>query len=188
METVEDQNRDFIRDRESRPEPITGSPLINPHFSDDLIRLDKHFKVESVAGYQTIFIIAGETIVAETLDRFACGLLRDEIDRRGAEHPFKRALIVSAKTWRHSHWFTERCPAISVGSGAANDVSQEWSEDANAQGIQPYPLGKGTGLFVNRQPARVVLAGKHAEDSKNAVETYISHPRGLTELLASSWT
>jgi len=162
MATVEDQNRDFTRDQKraaSLPIEAGQKPLINPRFEDDLARLDTSFKVDSIAGPKTIFIIAVETIVSEVLDRTTCGILREEIDRRGIEHPFKRALIVSAKTWRDSLWFTERCPGISVGGEGANEVSKEWLRTALEKGIKPFAFGKGTGIYMSNPRPRAVLAG-----------------------------
>jgi pyrimidine deaminase RibD-like protein len=194
MATVEDQNRDFTSDQERAATLVVeaaGMKLdfaINPRFRDDLLRLDKSFKIESIAGPQTIFIIAGETIVAEVLDRHTCGLLRQEIDSRSAgAHPFRRALIVSAKTWRDSSWFTEKCPAISVGGAPANEVSKVWLEAAGVKGIKPFPLGRGSGVYMSEPRPRVVLSGTSAEATKEAVERYIAGPRGLAEFLANSW-
>ncbi len=191
--TVEDQNREFTRDQERAAELVVktaGTNLmfaINPHFDDDLARLDRAFKIESIADPRTIFIIAGETIVAEVLDRYTCGLLREEIDRKGRGHPFQRALIVSAKTWKDSNWFTEKCPAISIGGEKANQVSYEWLEVAKQIGLKPFPLAKGYGVYMSEPRPRAVLFGDFADDTKVAVERYIGDPRGLREFLENSW-
>ncbi|MGA2736375.1 MAG: hypothetical protein ABSG65_02870 [Bryobacteraceae bacterium] len=109
MATVEDQNRDFILDQERQAALVVDAGktelmfAVNPNFEDDLTRLDKRFKLESITDHNTVFIVAGETIVAELLDRHTCGLLRSEIDRRNEGHPFKRGIVVSAQTWRNSN-------------------------------------------------------------------------------------
>ncbi len=193
MASVEDQNREFTRDQER----LAGAVLeagkknltidINPRFQDDLERLDRTFKLDSIADRHTVFIIAGETIVAELLDRYSCGILRAEIDRRSEGHPFKRGLIVSAKTWKDRRDFTERSPAISIGSERANEISAEWLELAKQKGIKPFPLGSGSGIYISEPRPRAVLGGALAVDTKAAVERYISEPRGLREFLANAW-
>ncbi len=101
MAQVEDQNREFIRDRERAAQltvDAAKSKLINPRFEEDLARVGDSFKIDAIATTATVFIISGDTIVAELLDRYTCGQLREEIDSRGKGHPFKRAIIVSAET------------------------------------------------------------------------------------------
>ncbi len=193
MAQVEDQNRDFIRDQESAGQLVVDTAklklmfAINPRFHDDLMRLDRSFKIETIAGPETVFIVAGETIVSEVLDRYTCGLLREEIDSRSQGHPFKRALIVSAGSWKRDYWFTEKCPAISIGSEKANEVSKEWLEMARLKGINSFPLKTGFGIYLSEPRPRAVLAGRFASDTKAAVEKYIVEPRGLEEFLANCW-
>ncbi len=191
MARVEDQNRDFIRHQEGLGQSglaATQGVEINPRFHDDMTRLDASFKVEAVASAAyTVFIIAGESIASELLDRYACGLLRDEIDRNGQGHPFKRAVIVSAGTWKHDEWFTKRCPAISIGGGNVNEISKGWLELARLKGSQPFALGAGNGVYLGDPRPRAVLSGTLAAYTKEAVERYIADPRGLKEFLENSW-
>jgi hypothetical protein len=86
-------------------------------------------------------------------------LLRAEIDKRSEGHPFKRGIIVSAKTWMDSKWFTEKCPAISIGSENANGVSGEWVETAKQKGIAPFTLASGYGIYM-REPRPVLSCGE----------------------------
>lgn len=190
MAQVEDQNRDFIRHQESIGQSnveIAKSKLINPRFEDDLARLDGSFRVDAVATTDTVFVIAADTIVSELLDRCACGLLREEIDSNGRGHPFKRAIIVSAKIWKTTNWFTEKCPAISVGGPGPNEITKEWLETAKLKGVQPFPIGTGHGIYLSEPRPRAALYGPLAADTKAAVEGYIAEPRGLKEFLANCW-
>jgi len=75
-----------------------------------------------------------------------------------------------------------------VGGAAANNVSKEWLEDAAEKGINPFSLGKGSGLYLSAPRPRAVLAGTNAADTMDAVEKYISHSRGLTEFLVNAWS
>jgi len=57
MASVEDQNRDFTRDQRYVANLVVEAArqfVINPRFMDDMARLDGSFKVESIAGPQTI--------------------------------------------------------------------------------------------------------------------------------------
>jgi pyrimidine deaminase RibD-like protein len=194
VNSVEDQNREFIRDRELVEKVALSDatskagPLINPQFAEDLVRLDKSFKLESIFDSNTIFIIAGDSIVSEVLDRHTCGLLREAIDIRGTGHPFRRALIVSAKTWIRDGWFTLKCPAISIGGEAANEISKEWLRAAAQKRISPFPLSTGHGVYLGEPRPRAVLYGPAAADTMAAVETYIAKARGLKEFLANAWS
>jgi len=193
MAIVEDQNREFTRDQEGVADLVLKTAqtnlmfAINPRFHEDLARLDKSFRVESIASPQTVFVVAGETIISEVLDRYICGILREEIDKRGAGQPFKRALIIGAKTWKESYWITEKSPAISIGGVGANELSKDWLVVAEEKGIKPFPLGKGSGVYLSEPRPRAVLSGLTAEDTKEAVEKYIANPRGLKEFLDNSW-
>jgi hypothetical protein len=164
-----------------------SSPRINPRFRDDFARLDPKFKLEAVMDTETIFIVAGETIACELLDRETCGVLRDSIDKRSGGRPFRRAVIVSAKTWQNSIWFTEKCPAISIGAEFCNELSQQILEVSKQKGIVPFPLGTGHGAYLAGPPPRAALFGVSAEDTKSAVEQYITATRGLAEFLDNCW-
>jgi pyrimidine deaminase RibD-like protein len=190
MAQVEDQNRDFIRHQESIGQfnvEIAKSKLINPRFEDDLARLDGSFKVEAIASSDTVFIIPGHTIFAEVLDRYTCGQLREAIDIHGQGHPFKRAIIVSAETWKYSNWLTEKCPAISIGGPGPNEITKEWLDAAKVKGVQPFPIGSGHVIYLSEPRPRAALYGPLAADTKAAVERYIADPRGLKEFLANCW-
>jgi pyrimidine deaminase RibD-like protein len=191
---VEEQNRDFVhyqnrQSQSAQDQPkINSMAAINPRFEDDSARLDgRSFKIENIANRQTIFIISGDTIVSELLDRYTCGLLREKIDIAGKGDPFKRAIIVSAAAWKREHWFTQSSPGISIGSQGANDVSKDWLEIANGKGIAPFPLDSGQGIYLSEPRPRVVLQGVLAADTRLATERYISEPRGLKEFLANAW-
>jgi hypothetical protein len=161
---------------------------MNPFYLQDAIRLDRHFKLETSMDRHTVFIITGESIVTELLDRHTCGILRREIDRRGKGDPFRRGIIVSVKTWRNSQAFTKSSPAISIGGPIPNEITREWQEEAKSRGIQPFSLSTGSGIYLDGAHPRAVLSGRFASDTRAAVETYISEPRGLKEFLTNAWS
>jgi pyrimidine deaminase RibD-like protein len=191
MASVEDQNRDFIYYQDIvRPAKTSDKQLtlINPRFSDDSGRLDGTFKLTSVASNETIFIIAGETIVSDLLDRLTCGILRDAIDSDHKGDAFRRSIIVSGASWTRDKWFTDKCPAISIGSEGANAVSKEWLAIAKEKAVAAFPLGSGYGVYLGGPRPRAILYGNRAADTRSAVENYIKIPRGLAEFLENSWT
>jgi pyrimidine deaminase RibD-like protein len=189
MAQVEDQNREFILHQESITASTvpSGVPAINPKIQTDLVRMDGIWKFESIASAETIFIIAGDTIVSEVLDRCTCGLLRDEIDRIGQGSPFKRALIMSAQSWKNESWFTQKCAAISIGGARANAVSKELLQIAIDKGVKPFPLATGEGVYLSELRPRAVLFGPLAADTRAAVQKYIAEARGLKEFLRNCW-
>jgi hypothetical protein len=85
-------------------------------------------------------------------------------------------------------WLAEKCPAISVGGPGGNELSKQWIEAAAQNGVQPFPLANGSGLYLSGPPPRAVLYGPgSAADSRSAVLQYINAPRGLPEFLQICW-
>jgi hypothetical protein len=190
MRRVEDQNREFIRDQERKKEVAAlaeAAQIINPRFDDDLARLDKDFKIESVANTETVFVVAGDSIPAELLDRPTCALLRQEIDTRGKGLPFRRALLIGAATWLEHGWITKRCAAVCVGWPHVNAATKDIVETAAPKNVSPFPLGPGEGIFLSEPRPRAALYGKTAKDTRAAVEKYIMSLRGLEEFLGCIW-
>jgi Predicted nucleotide-binding protein containing TIR-like domain len=61
--------------------PMSARNLaINPHYDRDLELLDVNFNLRSIVTPKTIFIITGDVIVSELLDRPTAAFLRDKID------------------------------------------------------------------------------------------------------------
>ena len=191
MAEVEDQNREFTLYQESLEasdaKAVSANPAINPRIQADMDRMDGIWKLERIANAQTVIILTGDTVVSELLDRHTCGLLRDEIDRIGKDSPFKRAIIMSAQTWRNENWFTQRCAAISVGGPNSNAVTKDWMGIAKDLSVQPFPLGSGEGIYLSEPRPRAALFGPSGADTRTAVEKYISEAKGLKEFLKNSW-
>jgi pyrimidine deaminase RibD-like protein len=197
---VEDMNRDFKLHQKvkaaAEEEKVKNAimaiqeadrfPVINPRYDDDLARLDVDFRYDSVLNRDTVFIVVGNGLVSELLDRPSAGRLRDAINVKGIGKRFRRAIIVGAYLWSvESH--ISKAPIISVGSGEANSASCQILADAQKANISRFPLRTGFGIYGPGPPPRVVLWGITAKDTLAAVEEYIAHPRGLAEFLTNAW-
>lgn len=91
MAEVEEMNREFILHQRTkaeaealrvmemtrRAEDAARFPAINPRYLDDLARLDGVFNIAASVSRETVFIVVGESVVNELLDRNTAGLLRD---------------------------------------------------------------------------------------------------------------
>jgi hypothetical protein len=137
MAQVEEMNHNFIsyQNRKSaaeeqairRAQDAARFPVINPRYEDDLARLDLTFNLATLVSAETVFVVVGDDLVNELLDRHAAGLLRDAIDSLGDGHPFRRAVIVGAHASRQHESlknYVHRGPVISVGSEKANIATQ----------------------------------------------------------------
>jgi hypothetical protein len=76
--------------------PMSAMALaINSHYDSDLDLLDVNFDLKRLVTPKTIFIITGDGIVPELLDRPSAAFLRDKIDSKRGQ----RAIIVSDSKW-----------------------------------------------------------------------------------------
>jgi predicted nucleotide-binding protein with TIR-like domain len=154
--------------------PMSARTLaINPHYDSDLELLDVNFDLRSIVTPKTIFVISGDVIVSELLDRPTAAFLRDKIDSKKGG----RAIIVSDSKWISDSNIRPN-PAISIGSEKANKATEfmramvgnkSWN-DANGH----------FGSFVGRDNCPLVaLWGYSALTTRQAVESYIDKPEGL---------
>ncbi len=100
MAEVEEMNRNFISYQNAksaaeeqaikRVQDAARFPVINPRYEDDLARLDLTFNIATLVSAETVFVVVGDDLVNELLDRHAAGLLRDAIDSLGDRRPFRR--------------------------------------------------------------------------------------------------
>jgi pyrimidine deaminase RibD-like protein len=196
MAEVEEMNRDFIlhqrmksgaeeqrvEEMVRRLENATRFPVINPRYSEDLARLDGTFNISASVNRETVFIVVGESVVNELLDRIAAGLLRDTIDAMGSGMPFRRGIIVTDHAWLENaslRAYVQESPAISLGSVIANRVTQTFITKAQEGGGTTFYLNSGFGLYIAGPPRRAALWGNTATGTVDAVRRYIERPEGL---------
>lgn len=132
---------------------------------------------------ETIIVVVSADIDDDAPDRAAAERLKAEIDRRGAGHPYRRALVVSDLNWLDTAMFHET-PTITIGGPGVNSVSGQfgtelptvWTEDERVVIQADYADAM----------RRVALWGMDADGTTAAVEAFIS--RGwLDEFLDRCW-
>lgn len=202
MAEVEDMNREFIahqkakwaKERKEIAEAAKSAersdryPFINVRFDDDTARLKRNFDPAALIGRETIFIVVGEGIVSELLDRHTAGILRDAIDSLDSTHPFRRGIIVTDHAWLENDSlkkYREENAAISIGSRSANRLTRDLSLATSPnKADQQFLFDRGgLGLYLAGPPRRVALWGYSARTTLAAVTGYIMRPGGLKSFL-----
>jgi hypothetical protein len=75
---------------------------------------------------ETVVLVTGASLVAEEKDRPVAYALKAEIDRRGAGHAYRRAVVVT-DLWYLDNRIFHLNPTIAIGGPGANGVSHEFS-------------------------------------------------------------
>jgi hypothetical protein len=197
MAEVEEMNRRFISHQNEkslaeeqaikRAQHVARFPVINPHYEDDLARLDGTFNLATVVSAQTVFVVVGDDLVNELLDRHAAGLVRNAIDSLGDGRPFRRGVIVGAhasQAHESLRNYVQKSRLISIGGPKANSLTKSLLAEAEKLGTQPFALDCGLGLYIAGPPRRCALWGdRSAIDTITAVRRYIERPEGLQAFL-----
>src|SRR4029079_11151064 len=74
---------------------------------------------------ETIVLVTGTSLTAEERDRPLANLLKSEIDRRGAGHAYRRAVVVG-DAWYLDNRIFHMNPTIAIGGPGANGVAREF--------------------------------------------------------------
>ena len=132
---------------------------------------------------ETIVVVTAADLDADASDRKAAGRLQEEIDRRGAGHPYRRAVVVTDDAWFETMQFHGN-PTLAVGGPGVNGVSGRfgaelptvWSDEERVI-IQ---------ADLSESARRAALWGMDRAATAAAVEAFIS--RGwLEEFLDRCW-
>jgi hypothetical protein len=132
---------------------------------------------------ETVLIVTGTSITAEDRDRPLAYWLKDEIDKRGVGHTYRRAIVVG-DAWYLDNRIFHMNPTIAVGGPGANALAQQlvgelstlWSEDERT-----YIQGD-----FNGERKRASLWGMDTGATAAAVESFVI--RGyLDDLLQRIW-
>ena len=106
-----------------------------------------------------------------------------EIDRRGAGHAYRRAVVVPDVLYLENRIF-QRNPTIAIGGPGANGVAQELSQ------ILPTLYNSDDQVFIQAdlegEVKRVALWGANAAATAQAVEVFATHGM-LDDLLGRIW-
>lgn len=132
---------------------------------------------------ETIVLVTGSSVTAEERDRPLAYRLKAEIDRRGAGHAYRRAVVV-ADLWYLQNRIFHLNPTIAIGGPGANGVSQEFSE------ALPTVYAHEDRVFVQAEfdgeTKRASLWGVDASHTAAAVEAFITQGY-LDDLLTRIW-
>ena len=132
---------------------------------------------------ETVLIVTGTEIPAEMNDRPIAYRLKEEIDRRGTGHSFRRAVVVS------DHWYAENrifhlCPTVAIGGPGVNRVAAALLNDL------PMIVQRGDRVFVqgnwDGETKRACLWGADRDYTAEAVERFVKDGF-CTQFLASVW-
>jgi hypothetical protein len=132
---------------------------------------------------ETVVLVTGSGIPAEERDRPLAYWLKQEIDRRGAGHPYRRAVVVG-DVWYLENRIFHLNPTVAIGGPGANGLTAELA------GQLPGLWTLEDRAFVQgdfeSDPKRAALWGMDLSATSRAVEAFMQ--RGyLDRLLAKIW-
>ena len=132
---------------------------------------------------ETVVLVTGSSLTAEERDRPLAYSLKAEIDRRGAGHAYRRAVVV-ADVWYLENRIFHLNPTIAIGGPGANGVAQEFSA------FLPTVYNREEEVFVQAdfegELKRAALWGVNAACTSAAVEVFTTQGH-LEELLGKIW-
>ncbi len=132
---------------------------------------------------ETVVLVSGSSVTAEERDRPLAYLLKTEIDRRGAGHAYRRAVVV-ADLWYLENRIFHLNPTIAIGGPGANGVAREFSA------LLPTVYNRDEEVFVQAdfegELRRAVLWGVNAAATAAAVDVFITQGH-LEDLLGRIW-
>jgi hypothetical protein len=139
--------------------------------------------VKLVDTEETVVLVTGASLTAEERDRPLAYLLKAEIDRRGAGHAYRRAVVV-ADLWYLENRIFHLNPTVTIGGPGANGVAQEFS------GILPTVYNADDLVFIQADfeddVKRAALWGANAGATAQAVEVFATQGL-LDDLLRRIW-
>jgi hypothetical protein len=139
--------------------------------------------VKLVDTDETVVLVTGASLTAEERDRPLAYRLKSEIDRRGAGHAYRRAVVV-ADIWYLQNRIFHLNPTIAIGGPGANGVSQELAETL------PTVYSRDERIFVQAdfegELKRASLWGADASFTSAAVDVFMSEGY-LDDLLSRIW-
>jgi hypothetical protein len=132
---------------------------------------------------ETVVLVTGASITAEERDRPLAYLLKAEIDRRGAGHAYRRAVVV-ADLWYLENRILHLNPTVAIGGPGANGVARELSE------MLPTVYNGNDQAFIQADfegdVKRAALWGANAAETAAAVQVFATQGL-LDDLLERIW-
>jgi len=132
---------------------------------------------------ETIVLVTGTSLPAEERDRPLAYQLKAEIDRRGAGHAYRRAVVV-ADAWYLENRTFHLNPTIAIGGPGVNGVTQEFTA------FLPTVYSRDDAVFVQvdfeGELKRAALWGANTASTAAAVEVFTTQGQ-LDDLLGKVW-
>lgn len=132
---------------------------------------------------ETVVLVTGSSLTAEERDRPLAYRLKAEIDRRGAGHAYRRAVVV-ADIWYQQNRIFQLNPTIAIGGPGANGVSHDFAETL------PTVYARDERVFLQAdfeaETKRATLWGIDASCTAAAVEVFMTEGY-LDNLLSLIW-
>ncbi|MGI8818441.1 MAG: hypothetical protein ACR2HW_04795 [Gemmatimonadales bacterium] len=132
---------------------------------------------------ETVVLVTGSSLTAEERDRPLAYRLKAEIDRRGAGHAYRRAVVV-ADIWYQQNRIFQLNPTIAIGGPGANGVSHDFAETL------PTVYARDERVFLQAdfeaEAKRASLWGIDASCTAAAVEVFMTQGY-LDNLLGLIW-
>jgi hypothetical protein len=132
---------------------------------------------------ETVVLVTGSSVTSEERDRPVAYGLKAEIDRRGAGHAYRRAVVVGDLWYLDNHLF-QLNPTIAIGGPGANGVTQEFSA------VLPTVHNREEQVFVQvdfeGELKRAALWGVNAALTAAAVDVFTTQGY-LDDLLGRIW-
>ncbi len=132
---------------------------------------------------ETVVLVTGSSLTAEERDRPLAYRLKSEIDRRGAGHAYRRAVVV-ADLWYQQNRIFQLNPTIAIGGPGANAVSHDFSETL------PAVYSRDERVFLQAdfegETKRASLWGVDSSATAAAVEVFMTEGY-LDNLLSLIW-
>ncbi len=136
-----------------------------------------------VDGSETVAVVVAAELDGDAPDRRSAVRLKGEIDRRGAGHPYRRAVLVRDLAWFETPLF-HAAPTIAIGGPGVNGVSARFGQE-----LPTVWTAEDRSLIqaeFRESVPRVTLWGMDAAATGDAVEAFIN--RGwLDEFLDRCW-
>jgi hypothetical protein len=132
---------------------------------------------------ETILLVTGTQLTAEERDRPLAYWLKQEIDKRGVGHPYRRAVVVGDGWWLDNRVFHLN-PTIAVGGPGANAVAHQFAEELATVWSEEDAAFVQAAFDGERK--RASLWGMNAGATASAVEAFVVKGY-LDELLSRIW-
>lgn len=159
--------------------------MSNPRYDSDTKCLERYnYELSSIVRAETIILVVGCWVGAELCDRPVAEMIRDEIDKRGKENPYRRGVVVTDAEWSRNAPLRS-CPAIAVGGPSANSLTSEL--DKKAAEDSRWRLGRTVRVFSSGPPPKIALWGDGVHETSVCVEAFLKEPGVLDRFLEMCW-